>query len=172
MQLGFYFLAVLLALVLQTHVVFHSVSVAWHVDIALLVMVSGCWQWGERRALAFGFITGLMYDALSSDVMGLNAVSKTVVAYAALLLSRHVQSHSLVLQSGFAALATALDTATHLFVLALFQSRAYPLPMILQVVIPHLLLGAICMPLIHTSLRATMQTLHLRHEQGQSDASL
>ncbi len=162
MQLIFYFLAVIVALVLQTHLVFHHLSVVWHVDLALLVIISGCLQWQERRALMFGFITGLMHDALSSDVMGLHAVSKAVVAYAALLLSRHVQSHNLVLQSGFAALATALDTATRLFVLAILQARAYPLSMILQVVIPHVLLGAICMPLIHTGLRAIMQALRIR----------
>ncbi len=172
MQLVFYILAVMVVLVLQTHWTFHHVSVAWHVDLALLVMVSGCLQWGERRALLFGFITGLMHDALSSDVMGLNAVSKSVVAYVALLLSRNVQSHSLVLQSGYAALATALDTATRLFVLAVFQSRTYPLSMILQVVIPHVLLGAVFMPLIHTGLRATMQLLNLRPEQGHRDASV
>ena len=115
MQLGFYVLAVIVALVLQTHVVFHGVSVVWHVDLALLVMVSGCLQWQARRALLFGFITGLVYDALSSDIMGLNAVSKAVVAYVAWWFSRHVQSHNLILQSGFAALATALDTTTRLF---------------------------------------------------------
>jgi len=167
MQLVFYFLAVIVVLVLQTHVVFHEVSVVWHVDLALLVMVSGCLQWEERRALVFGFITGLMYDALSSDVMGLHAVSKVVVAYTTLLLSRHIQPHSLVLQSGFAALATALDTAARLFVLAIFQSRVYPLSMIVQVVLPHALLGAVCMPLIHTGLRVTLQALHLRPTPGQ-----
>ena len=172
MQLGVYFLAVVVALVLQTHLVFHGVSIVWHVDLALLVMVSGCWQWEERRVLVFGFMTGLMHDALSSEVMGLHAVSKTVVAYAVLLLSRHVQSHGLVLQSGLAALATALDTASRLFVLAVLQSRGYPLSMILHVVISHPLLGAVFMPLIHTGLRATVQILHLPPEKGQGDASV
>jgi rod shape-determining protein MreD len=167
MQFVFYFLAVIVALVLQTHVVFHGVSAVWHVDLALLVMVSGCPQWAERRALVFGFITGLMDDALSSDVMGLHAVSMAVVAYTTLLLSRHMQPHSLVLQSGFAALATALDTAVRLFVLAVFQSRVYPLSLILQVVLPQVLLGAVCMPLIHTGLRVTMQVLNLCPTQGQ-----
>lgn len=168
MQLVFYGLAVIVALVLQTHLLFHGLSVVWHVDLALLVMVSGCLQWEERRALVFGFLTGLMHDALSSDVMGLHAVSKAVVAYAAVMLSRHVQSHSLVLQSGFAALATALDTATRLFVLTVFQSRTYPLSMILQVIIPHVLLGVVLMPFIHTGLRAAMQAFHLRPGQGQT----
>ena len=63
MLLGVYFLAVVVALVLQTHLVFHDVSIVWHVDLALLVMVSGCLQWEERRVLVFGFMTGLMHDA-------------------------------------------------------------------------------------------------------------
>jgi len=171
MQLGIYVLAVVVALVLQTHMVFHRVSAVWHVDLALLVMISGCLQWKEQRALAFGFITGLMHDALSSDVMGLHVVSKTVVAYAALLLSRHVQFHSLMLQSGFAALGTVLDTATRLLMLAVLQTRTYPLFMMWQVMIHHVLLGVVCMPLIHTGLRLTMQALHLRPEQGRGNAS-
>ena len=172
MQLGFYGLAMIVALVLQTHLVFDGISIVWHVDLALLVMVSGCLQWEERRVLVFGFCTGLMHDALSSDVMGLHAVSKTVVAYTVLLLSRHVQSHGLVWQSGLAALATVLDTASRLFVLAVLQSRGYPLSMMLRVVMAHLLLGAVLMPLIHLSLRATMQVLRLRSEPGQGDASV
>jgi len=171
MQMGFYLLAVIVALVLQTHAVFHHLGTAWHVDVALLVMVSGCLQWEARRTLLFGLMTGLMHDALSSDVMGLHAVSHTVVAYATLLFARHVQSHSPVLQSGFAALATILNTATQLFVLAVLQSRLYPLSMILQVVLPHAILGAIGMPFIHTGLRVAMQTLHVRPGRGQRHAS-
>ena len=172
MQMGFYVLAVMAALTLQTHGVFHRISIAWHVDLALLVMVSGCLQWPERRALAFGLITGLMHDALSSEAMGLNAASKTVVAYAALFFSRHAQSQSPILQSGFAAAATALDTATRLLVLALFQSRFYPLAMLFRIVLPHALLGAICLPFIHAGLRAAMQVLRLRPEQGRSHVSV
>lgn len=170
MQFGMYLLAAAVALVLQMHGVFRSVGTVWHVDLVLLVVVSGCLQWEERRALTFGFITGLMYDALSSDVMGLNAVSKVVVAFVVVLLSRHIRSHSLILQSGIAALAMVLDTATRLFVLAMFQSRVYPLSMTLQVVIPHMLLGAACMPLMHTGLRMMLQALHLHRERGQSNA--
>jgi rod shape-determining protein MreD len=170
MQLGAYFIAVIVALVLQSHFIFYDVSAIWHVDLALLVMVSGCLQWDERRALVFGFSTGLMYDALSSDVMGLNAISKVVVVYVVLISSRHVQSHSLVLQSGFAALATALDSTMRLFILAVFQSRGYPLAMIVQVVISHVWLGAVLMPFVHLGLRVTMQSLQLRPERGQRDA--
>ena len=172
MQMVFYILAVMAALALQSHDVFHRISGAWHVDLALLVMISGCLQWDERRALVFGLVTGLMHDALSSEAMGLNAVSKTVVAYAALLFSRHAQSQSPVLQSGFAAVATALDTVTRLLVLALFQSRFYPLAMILRVALPHALLGAICLPFIHTGLRAAMRPLRRRPEQGRRHVSL
>lgn len=170
MQIGLYFLAVIVTLVLQTHLVFRAVSAGWHVDLALLVVVAGCLQWEERRALIFGFMTGLLHDVLSSDMMGLNAVSKASTAFVVLLLSRNVPAHSLLLSSGLAALAMSLDTVTRLFVLAIFQSRTYPLPMILQVVIPHAFLGAVLMPLVHTGLRVLTQALHLNTEQGQSDA--
>ena len=42
--------------------------------------------------------------------------------------------------------------------------------MIVQVVIPHVLLGAVLMPLVHIGLRVTMQSLQLRPERGQRDA--
>lgn len=170
MQVGLYILAIIVTLVLQTHVMFREVSAVWHVDLALLVVVCGCLQWEERRALLFGFVTGLLHDVLSSDMMGLNAVSKASTAFVIVLLSRNIQTHSLLLSSGLAALAMGLDTVTRLLVLAIFQSRTYPLPMILQTVIPHAVLGAILMPLVHTGLRGLTQVLHLNPEQGQSDA--
>lgn len=172
MQIGLYFLAVIATLVLQTHLVFRGISAGWHVDLTLLVVVAGCLQWGERRALAFAFMTGLLHDTLSSDMLGLHAVSKASTAFVVLLLSRNIQAHSLVLSSGLAALAVSLDTVTRLLMLAIFQSRAYPFAMILQVVASHACLGAVLMPLIHTSLRALTQVLHLQTEQGQSDASV
>lgn len=172
MQTGLYFLAVMVTLVLQTHLVFRSISAAWHVDLALLVVVCGCLQWEERRALLFGFVTGLLHDAVSSDMMGLNAVSKASTAFVILLLSRNVQVHSLMLTSGLAALAMSVDTVTRLFMLAAFQSHTYPLSMMLQALIPHAVLGAVLMPLVHTGLRVLTQVLHLNTEQGQSDASV
>jgi hypothetical protein len=42
--------------------------------------------------------------------------------------------------------------------------------MTLQVVIAHMLLGAACMPLMHTGLRMMLQALHLHRERGQNDA--
>ncbi len=112
MQIGLYFLAVIATLVLQTHLVFRGISAGWHVDLTLLVVVAGCLQWGERRALAFAFMTGLLHDTLSSDMLGLHAVSKASTAFVVLLLSRNIQAHSLVLSSGLAALAVSLDTVT------------------------------------------------------------
>ena len=170
MQIGLYLLAVLVTLVLQTHVVFREVGAAWHVDLALLVVVCSCLQWEERRALFFGFVTGLLHDVLSSDMTGLNAVSKASTAFVIVLLTRNIQAHSLLLSSGLAALAMSLDTVVRLAVLAIFQSRTYPLPMILQAMIPHAALGAILMPFVHTGLRGLTQALHLNPEQGQSDA--
>ncbi len=172
MQMGLYFLVAIIALVLQTHLVFRGVSAGWHVDLALLIVVCGCLQWEERRALIFGFVTGLLHDALSSDMMGLNAVSKATTAFVVLLLSRNIQVHSRLLTSGLAALAVSLDTVIRLLLLAVFQSRSFPLSMILQVVMPHAMLGAALMPFVHNSLRGLIQVLHLNTEQGQRDASV
>ncbi|MDH3601273.1 MAG: rod shape-determining protein MreD [Candidatus Tectomicrobia bacterium] len=165
-------LVTLCTFVMQTHPVFRSISPGGHIDLALLVVVGFTLLWGGHRALWFGFVIGLVHDALSSQWLGLNALSKSIVVFIVLNLSRNVQQQSPVVQSLFAAAAIGLDTTIRLFMLAVLQSQIVPLAAVLHTLLPHLLLGLILMPGICAGLRLLAHILRVLPEKGQGNAAV
>src|SRR6266487_6468876 len=103
-----YVTAVLLALLAQTSPLLFTVGPGLRVDLTLMVMVYFSLFWGWKRALVLGFLTGLCHDALSSEVLGLSALSKTLTAFVVHTLSRNVQVQSLIAQILFMALAVVV----------------------------------------------------------------
>lgn len=165
-------LVTLSTFVLQTHPVFRSISPGGHIDLALLVVVGFTLLWGGQRALCFGFMIGLVHDALSNQWLGLNALSKSIIVFLVLNWSRHVQQQSPVVQSLFAAAAIGLDTAIRLLMLAVLHSQIIPLAAILRTLLPHILLGLILMPGICAGLRLLAHTLRVLPEKGQGHAAV
>jgi rod shape-determining protein MreD len=157
---------------MQTHPVLRSMSPGGHLDLALLVVVGFTLLWGGQRALWFGFLVGLVHDALSSQWLGLNALSKSIVVFVVLNLSRTVHRQSPVVQSLFAAAAIGLDTSIRLFMLAVLQSQMVPLPVILRTILPHLLLGLILMPGLCAGLCLLAHTLRVLPEKGPGHAAV
>src|ERR671922_1369993 len=98
-----YAIAILLALLAQTSPLLATVGSGLRVDLALLVVVYFSLFWRGQRPLVLGFLTGLLQDALSSDVLGLNALSKTLTAFTVHALCQNVQVHSLIAQGLFTA---------------------------------------------------------------------
>src|SRR2546428_10448900 len=109
--------AILLALLAQTSPLLFTVGSGLRVDLTLLVVVYFSLFWSGGRALVLGFLTGLCHDALSSEVLGLSALSKSLTAFVVHTLSRNVQGQSLIAQVLFTALAVAVDTLGRLVVL-------------------------------------------------------
>src|SRR5215813_14350917 len=109
--------AVLLALLAQTSPLLFTVGRGLRVDLTLMVVVYFGLFWGWKRALVLGFLTGLSQDVLSSEVLGLGALSKTLTAFVVHTLSRHVQVQSIMVQVLFTGLAVAVDTLARLMVL-------------------------------------------------------
>jgi rod shape-determining protein MreD len=165
-------LVTLCTCVLQTHPVFRSISPGGHIDLALLVVVGFTLLWGGQRALWFGFVIGLVHDALSSQWLGLNALSKSIVVFLVLNLSRNVQQQSPVVQSLFAAAAIGLDTATRWLILAVLHAQIIPLAAVLRTLLPHVLLGLILMPGICASLHRMGHILRVLPEKGQGNAAI
>lgn len=165
-------LVTLCTFIIQTHPVFRSVSPSGHFDLALLVVIGFALHWGGQRALWFGFTTGLIFDALSSQWMGLNALSKTITVFIILAVSQNVQHRRPVIQSLFGAVAISLDTTIRLLLLALWQSQFVPLPTIFRTLVPHLVLGAILMPVVSAGLRLLAQILRVEPEKGQGNATI
>jgi rod shape-determining protein MreD len=124
-------MAIVLAFVLQTSPLFFSVGAGWRVDLALLVVVYFSLFWDVQRALLVGFVIGLCQDALSSELLGLSALSKSLSAFAVYSLCRNVQAHSLIAQGLAACLAVLVDTSVRLLVMVALQLQAFALPTVL-----------------------------------------
>jgi len=158
--------AVLLALLAQTSPLLFTVGPGLRVDLTLMVVVYFSLFWGWQRALGLGFLTGLCQDALSSEVLGLSALSKTLTAFVVHSLSRHVHVQSLTVQVLFTCLAVAVDTLARLVVLMVFQLPSVALPIVCSTFVQQTLLSILLAPCVYYGLQGAMQYGHIRPDRG------
>jgi len=161
-----YVTAVLLALLAQTSPLLFTVGPGLRVDLTLMVVVYFSLFWGWQRALGLGFLTGLCQDALSSEVLGLSALSKTLTAFVVHSLSRHVHVQSLTVQVLFTCLAVAVDTLARLVVLMVFQLLSVALPIVCSTFVQQTLLSILLAPCVYYGLQGAMQYGHIRPDRG------
>ena len=76
-------LAILLALVLQTTVARFLVRGTVAVDLVLVAVVYVALSYGPVTGLLTGTFAGLVQDAMSSGVIGIGGLAKTVVGFLA-----------------------------------------------------------------------------------------
>jgi rod shape-determining protein MreD len=161
-----YVTAVLLALLVQTSPLLFTVGPGLRLDLTLMVVVYFSLFWGGERALVLGFLTGLCQDAVSSEVLGLSALSKTLTAFVTHTLSRNVQVQSLTVQVLFTCLAVAVDTLTRLVVLIVFQVPTLALPIVFSTFVQQTLLSILLAPCVYYGLQSAMQYGHIRPDKG------
>ena len=161
-----YATAVLLALLAQTSPLLFTVGPGLRVDLALIVVVYFSLFWDWKRALVLGFLTGLCQDALSSEVLGLSALSQTLTAFVVHTLSRHVQVQSLIVQVLFTCLAVAVDTLARLVVLMVFQLPGLALPIVCSTFVQQTLLSTLLAPCVYYGLQSAMQYGYIRPDKG------
>jgi rod shape-determining protein MreD len=172
MFLVLYSIAMLLVCVIQTSPLFFAVDAGSHVDLTLLVVVYFSLFWGGQRALCLGFVTGLLQDALSSELLGLNALSKSLTAFVIYMLCRNVQTGSLMAQGLFTSVAILVDTLARLTMMGVLQSHTFTLPTVLRTLLQQILLGVPLMPCVGYGLETLAQGLRLRPEKGQGNAAV
>jgi rod shape-determining protein MreD len=143
-----------------------TVGSGLRVDLALMVVVYFSLFWDWKRALMLGFLTGLCQDALSSEVLGLSALSKTLTAFVVHTWSRHVHVQSLTVQMLFTCLAVAVDTIARLVVLVVFQLPIVALPIMGSTFVQQLLLSILLAPCVYYGLQSAMQYAHIRPDKG------
>lgn len=148
MYIVLYIIVVLVALLAQTSPLFTMIGSGWRIDLALLVVVYFSLFWHNQRTLVLGFVTGLLQDALSSETLGVNALSKTLTVFVLQLLCRNVQIHSPLAQGLFACLAIAIDTFARITVMLIFQLNAFEPRVILSTVMQQTLLSLLITPFI------------------------
>ena len=89
-------LAILLALVLQTTVARFLVRGTVAVDLVLVAVVYVALSYGPVTGLLTGTFAGLVQDAMSSGVIGIGGLAKTVVGFlAGIIGTQFIVTHSL-----------------------------------------------------------------------------
>src|SRR6266446_10363016 len=157
--------AILIALLAQTSPLLFTVGSGLRVDLTLLVVVYFSLFWGVERALVLGFLTGLCHDALSSEVLGLSALSKSLTAFVVHTLSRNVQVQSLIAQVLFTCVAVAVDTLARLVVMIVFQLPLLAWPIIVSTFVQQTLLSLLLAPCVCYGLQSAMQHGRVRQDK-------
>jgi rod shape-determining protein MreD len=160
-----YTIALLIALLGQTNILLSTVGAGLQVDFALLIVVYFSLFWGGSRSVILGFLTGLFQDALSSEVLGLNALSKTLTAFTVHTLCRNVQIHSIVAQWLFTGQAIVVDTLGRLIVMIIFQLNTFEPRTIVSTLGQQTLLSLCLVPLVCRGLQALAKGLRVRQEK-------
>jgi rod shape-determining protein MreD len=160
-----YAIALLIALLGQTNTLLSTVGSGLRVDFALLVVVYFSLFWRGTRPLVLGFLTGLFQDGLSSEVLGLNALGKTLTAFAVQTLCRNVQIHSLIAQWLFTGLAIIVDTLGRLIVMIIFQLNTFEPRLIVSTLVQQTLISLCLIPLVCRGLQGLVKGLRVRQEK-------
>jgi rod shape-determining protein MreD len=120
--------ALALALVLQTTVT-GAVRGAVPVDLVLVVVVSAALAFGPVTGLLAGTVGGLVQDALSSGILGMGGLAKTVVGFAAGRFATQFIVTATVPRLLVFAAATAVHALLFMGLYTLLGLRSFPDPL-------------------------------------------
>ncbi|MEQ1898952.1 MAG: rod shape-determining protein MreD [Vicinamibacterales bacterium] len=120
--------AVCLALALQTTLGRFTVDGTVAVDLVLVVVTYIALAWGPMAGILAGSLAGLLQDTLSSGVIGIGGLSKSLVGYLAGVVAQQfiltAPLPRLVIFMG----ATALHAAVFMGLYVLLGLRTFPSP--------------------------------------------
>jgi rod shape-determining protein MreD len=145
--------------VIQTSVIPHLTVWGVSFDLPLLVVVSWGLMRGAREGVVWGFVGGLVVDALSGAPMG--AVTMSLMAAGGLsgLGQATVVRARFLFPSAAAFLATILSTIIFLLVLEISGQPLPWLDALLRIAMPAALLNAVLMPLVFLLMSALQSWL-------------
>jgi rod shape-determining protein MreD len=168
MFIVWYILTVGGVLLIQTSPWLSPLDSGWRVDLVLLVVVYYGLFWRGERALVLGFLAGLWQDALSSEVLGLHALSKTLTVFVVQTACRNVQVNSLIAQVVFTGLAILVDLLARTLAMMLFQLQTFEPETFLPAFVRQTVLSLCLGPFVCRGLQALAKSFRLR--QGKGDA--
>ena len=116
-------LALAVALVVQT-----SLPAAAPVDLVLVVVVAAALAFGPVTGLVAGTVGGLVQDALSSGILGMGGLSKTLVGFAAGRFATQFIVTATVPRLLVFAAASAAHAALFMGLYTLLGLRSFPDP--------------------------------------------
>lgn len=129
------FLFYFLALILET-TLFHHLSIfGAKPDLVLIVLVFLAVRKGSYEGEVYGFIGGLLEDFISSAVLGLQALVKTVVGFAVGFFENKLEEDSALLVIIFVFLASLCHNVLGAAVRTCFTPESFSYGHILQIII-------------------------------------
>lgn len=120
--------AILGALALQTTLAGLVIRGTAAVDLVLIVVVYIALKFGPATGLVAGTVAGLMQDALSSGIMGIGGLAKTVVAFVCGVLGTQFILSGPLPRFVLLMVATALHAVIFIGLYVLLDLRQFPAP--------------------------------------------
>lgn len=82
MKITAVFLTLIVSVLLQMVVARSAIGGAWRVDLVLVGVVYAAMYWGPAAGILVGTLGGLTQDLLSSGIVGVSGLAKTLIGYA------------------------------------------------------------------------------------------
>ncbi len=122
----FLFLVVIVAFVLQLSVVPQFKLLGVQPDLILVVAIVVAVQDGPVAGAVVGFFGGMLQDIASPQVMGVSALSKTIIAFTAGMLKDFFMTYSILLPVLLVFFLTFLELLLHQGVLVVLGQENLP----------------------------------------------
>ena len=116
MKYFFLLLATLIGLILQS-TYFEGLKVAGlKPDLVMLIVVFYAVQQGAKKGAFFGFAAGLLEDVFAAKFLGIHAVIKAVIGFAAGMLEKRVYKENIFAPAFVSFLATFVQEAGYIII--------------------------------------------------------
>ena len=122
------FLAIALALALQTTLARFVVGGTAALDLVLVVVVYVALTTGPVSGMLAGSVAGVIQDALSSGVIGIGGLAKSIVGFAAGVIGQQFIVTAALPRFVMFLAATALHAAVFMGLYVLLELRTFPAP--------------------------------------------
>ncbi|MFH0924826.1 MAG: rod shape-determining protein MreD [bacterium] len=92
-------------------------------DIVLIVVINIGLFYGSGFGMSTGFIMGIFEDVLSGGILGLNALTKTLIGYLVGFIGKKIEVESLFAQILFVIIMTFLEGIIIFFLLTAYNKK-------------------------------------------------
>ncbi len=117
----------LLSFLLQSTLVQYFTVAGVQPDLVLLLACLVGLFFGRHRGLLLGGLAGLIQDALSGSLLGLNALCKALVGFTSGVLQQNIGVHHRFLQMAVVGVMTAFDGLLTVGLVSLFRDTGLPI---------------------------------------------
>lgn len=143
------FLVLIVTFILQATLVPHFKVFGVQPDLILIVVVIIAFLTDPFVGSVTGFVGGLLEDLISTRVMGLNALSKTIVGYLGGLVKKTIFAEPTILLALAIFIATLLDQSIYIGVSYLLGHELPLSTALLRIILPTSLYNSLISPFVY-----------------------